>query len=176
MGAERSVGWLGSVGPLEVGVLVEVDPGLDPLSWIWTGILVGATMLCCCGEAASSSTQVRRCRRSRVLWICAVMCLQGRAGRPQEVAGVGGDQIVAALLHKRGSSEIQQKPPKVPPKLGECRKFEVGRTKKYKISATAGQVVALRVMLCGLSVHVQTNPENESRAGGRKVCFVQQRR
>lgn len=54
IGAERSVAWLGSVGPLEVGVFVEVDAGLDPLSWIWTGILVGAAMLCCCGEAASS--------------------------------------------------------------------------------------------------------------------------
>lgn len=45
MGAERSATWLGSVGPVEVGVFVAVDP--DPLSWIWTGILVGgATMLC----------------------------------------------------------------------------------------------------------------------------------
>lgn len=44
MGAERSASWLGSVGPVEVGVFVAVDP--DPLSWIWTGILVGgATML-----------------------------------------------------------------------------------------------------------------------------------
>lgn len=31
-GAARSAGWLGSVGAVEVGVLVEVDP--DPLSWI----------------------------------------------------------------------------------------------------------------------------------------------
>lgn len=61
MGAERSATWLGSVGPVEVGVFVVVDP--DPLSWIWTGILVGgATMLCCYlrGEAASAETTKKK--------------------------------------------------------------------------------------------------------------------
>lgn len=81
-GAERSAAaWLGSVGPVEVGVLVEVEPG--PESWIWTGILVGATMLCRevlrCGAARLHQLpipkQVRRAGRQRYPRVCG-MCRQ----------------------------------------------------------------------------------------------------
>lgn len=102
MGADRSVIWLGSVGPVEVGVFVVVDP--DPLSWIWTGILVGATMLCCYlrGEAASAETTKEQ-KKTVLLTqgnirradgedpgICGyARCADRIQRRPQEVAAQG---------------------------------------------------------------------------------------